>query len=391
MGIKKRTRDEHFMDPGPKRILSLDGGGVRGMMSLSVLKEIEDVLRERHGGDGSFRLCDYFDLIAGTSTGAIIAAALAKGLSVEEIQGHYRKLSNDVFKKSLFRQGFMRAQYDRAALDLALQGVLGRATTLGHESLRTGLLIVMKRIDSSSPWPISNNPSGRYYMPENKLTIPNRDYALWRVVRASTAAPKFFDPEHIVVAEEAGQSTTGVFVDGGVSTANNPSLTALRFVTLSGYRVGWKTGADQLLLVSVGTGLRNPRVTPSAVTGVAAIQSLLSIMDDCNAEVETMLQWMGRTDTARTIDREVGSLDQDAFPGERLLTYQRYNVELSEAGLNGDLELGLDGAEIDAIQEMDAPENLEVLERVGTVLARKKLKAFHFPAAFDLPRQGGTP
>jgi patatin-like phospholipase/acyl hydrolase len=70
---------EHFNAEVPKRILSLDGGGVRGILSLGLLLQIETLLRARHGNDPQFRLCHYFDLIAGTSTGSIIAALLAKG------------------------------------------------------------------------------------------------------------------------------------------------------------------------------------------------------------------------------------------------------------------------------------------------------------------------
>ncbi|MGH8189781.1 MAG: patatin-like phospholipase family protein [Steroidobacteraceae bacterium] len=78
MGYKVRTRDEHLAnDRTPKRILALDGGGLRGILSLGLLQKIEDTLRERHGSGDDFRLCHYFDLIAGTSTGAIIAATLS--------------------------------------------------------------------------------------------------------------------------------------------------------------------------------------------------------------------------------------------------------------------------------------------------------------------------
>jgi patatin-like phospholipase/acyl hydrolase len=69
------TRDQHFLSDGkPKRILALDGGGLRGILSLGILEKIEGLLRERHGAGNDFRLCHYFDLIAGTSTGAIIAS-----------------------------------------------------------------------------------------------------------------------------------------------------------------------------------------------------------------------------------------------------------------------------------------------------------------------------
>jgi hypothetical protein len=51
---RARTRDEHFNDPGPKRILALDGGGLRGILTLGILRRIETVLRERHGNDRGF-------------------------------------------------------------------------------------------------------------------------------------------------------------------------------------------------------------------------------------------------------------------------------------------------------------------------------------------------
>ena len=73
-----RSLEQH-LDPSvtPKRILSLDGGGIRGVITLQFLEKIETILRKRHGDNPDFRLCHYFDLIGGTSTGAIIAAGLA--------------------------------------------------------------------------------------------------------------------------------------------------------------------------------------------------------------------------------------------------------------------------------------------------------------------------
>src|SRR5690349_5291501 len=94
---------------GPKRILALDGGGIRGAVTLGFLGEIERILAERHEGlnnieKGAFRLHHYFDLIGGTSTGAIIAALLAVGgFSVAEIKEKYRKLGGKIFSD---RNGF---------------------------------------------------------------------------------------------------------------------------------------------------------------------------------------------------------------------------------------------------------------------------------------------
>jgi predicted acylesterase/phospholipase RssA len=391
MNNRPTSRDEHFNSPGPKRILSLDGGGVRGVLTLGVLKSIEDLLRERHDAGPDFRLCQYFDLIAGTSTGAIIAAALALGKSVEEVQVLYRDLAKRVFQKSLFRQGFVRAKYSPGALTAILKNIFGEDTTLASDRLKTGLLVVMKRSDTGSPWPISNNPKGKYYDPGRPLTIPNKDYPLWAVVRASAAAPSYFDPEYIIIAkdEAAATSVKGTFVDGGVSVANNPSLLALRFASLRGYGLSWPLGPDQVLLISVGTGTRNPSVVPSQIAGYAAVQSLLGLMDDCNSEVETMMQWLGRTHTGRVIDREIKRLEGDDLMGSKLFTYERYNVELSEEGLMRGLELELTASELDAVQEMDAPENVELLDRIGACLGRS-VAGEHFPQRFDLERQGGA-
>src|SRR6187401_1973586 len=94
---------------GPKRILALDGGGIRGAVTLGFLGEIEDILARRHESlnimkKEDFRLHHYFDLVGGTSTGAIIAALLAiGGFSVSEIKEKYRKLGGKIFSD---RNGF---------------------------------------------------------------------------------------------------------------------------------------------------------------------------------------------------------------------------------------------------------------------------------------------
>ena len=71
--------------PGQKRILSLDGGGIRGILTLGFLEHIEEMLAKENN-DPDFRLCDYFDLIGGTSTGSIIASCLAIGMKASEVK-----------------------------------------------------------------------------------------------------------------------------------------------------------------------------------------------------------------------------------------------------------------------------------------------------------------
>ena len=86
--------------PGPKRILSLDGGGVRGAATIAFLERIEALIEEIEGRP--VRLCDWFDMIGGTSTGAIIATALALGYRVSEIRTLLRTARAEDFQEVVF-------------------------------------------------------------------------------------------------------------------------------------------------------------------------------------------------------------------------------------------------------------------------------------------------
>jgi predicted acylesterase/phospholipase RssA len=385
MSYSIRSRDQHLTNDGtPKRILALDGGGLRGILSLGLLQQVENILRERHRAGDEFRLSHYFDLIAGTSTGAIIAATLALGWKVEEIRQRYMMLGERVFTRSLLRQGVLRAKYDEATLIAELKKVYGAKTTLGGPELQTGLLVMTKRIDTGSPWPITNNPQGQFFAARDGV-IGNGEYPLWQVVRASTAAPAYFDPQSITIARAAGaKSVSGDFVDGGVSPFNNPALMAVMFATLSGYRVNWPTGADKLLVVSIGTGAADPTVTHASLAAKQAIDALLSLMNDTATLQETLLQWLSDGPTARPINREVGDLQGDVLNGAAALTYRRYNVDLRASSVR-ELEPALkDPKLIEALSAMDSPTNMTILHRLGTLAAQRDIIPAHFPAAFDL-------
>ena len=386
MAYRIRTRDEHFKrDDQPKRILALDGGGLRGILTLGILQQIEDELRARHGGDSGFRLCHYFDLIAGTSTGAIIAAALAIGLTVEEITTRYRQLGSRVFERSFLRQGLFRAKYDERRLIEELKELFGADKTLGGPSLLTGLLVVIKRLDTASPWPVSNNPDGKYFKSRPSGSIGNGDYKLWQAVRASTAAPDYFDPERITIAQMPDHLPVyGDFVDGGVSPYNNPAFQAFMYTTIGGYRVNWTATADELLLVSVGTGVHDPAVQRSQVAAAHALRALLSMMDDCAALQETLLQWMSKSPTARRIDSELESLDGDLIGGVPLLTYVRYNAGLDAKSVGELLKEKAREIPVENLSAMDAPENMDALHRIGLAAGKRDVRSDHFPETFNL-------
>ena len=233
-------RDRHLFSTGPKRILALDGGGIRGILSLQLLRRIESMVRQRTG-DPDTRLCDYFDLIGGTSTGAILAACLALGRTVDELEDLYRELGRSIFQRRWYRRGFLLAKFPPDALRAALDRELGDLA-IGDEAIQTGLAIVTKRLDTGSPWVIHNNPRGRYFNARaGSEAIANSLYSLGGVVRASTAAPHFFEPESIEIAP----GLSGAFVDGGVSPHNNPALQLLLLATLEGHGLRWPMGEDR--------------------------------------------------------------------------------------------------------------------------------------------------
>jgi patatin-like phospholipase len=394
------SRNRHLFGAGPKRILAIDGGGVRGVISLTFLAQIETTLRVRTNNP-KLRLCDYFDLVGGTSTGAIIAAGIALGYSVERLIDIYSSLSVDGFKKSgkLVLGGFLAPKFKEAPLTKAIHDRV-QDETLGSDKLLTGLAIVAKRLDSESVWVMHNNPRGKYYGDDDPAKkskgIPNKDYPLRNLLRASTAAPSYFTPQSIEVAhDDKGNVVKGVFVDGGVSPHNNPGLLMFMLATLKGYGFRWPTGAEKLMLVSVGNGNAGDAPThdratsiPSALLGV---KSLSSMMRDCSELNQALLQWMSRCPTPWQIDSEIGNLADDQLGAQALLHYIRYDVVLEADWLLEHPKLSYNPAELAKIRMFDRPELLTEWLKIGRRSAELQVKPDHFPAAFDaIPQPVGS-
>ena len=257
--------------------------------------------------------------------------------------------------------------------------------TLGSDKLRTGLMVMTKRLDTGSPWLLHNNPRGKYFGQRDSGGTPNRDLLLRNIVRASTAAPHYFEPELIEVSHDV----SGAFVDGGVSPYNNPSMQMLMLATCSGYGLDWSFGADRLLLVSAGTGHLTTTTQPETVMKMPAVmlaaQSMLSIMEDANWLGQAILQWMGNSSTGWTIDREIGDLSSDSLGGgPAMITYQRYDVALQPDWLKNTLDMNFDDEECASLYAMDDPKNVGMLTRLGRTAAAKQVDPAHLPAAFDV-------
>jgi hypothetical protein len=380
-----KTRDQHLFDDEPKRMLALDGGGIRGALTLGYLARMESILRERHGGGPDFRLSDYFDLIGGTSTGSIIATGLALGFSVDKLTRIYVELGERIFEEGFLHFGVFGAKFAKEPLVQALTTHFGDEP-LGSDKLRTGLMVMTKRLDTGSPWLLHNNPRGQFYdVHPGYSGTPNRDMLLRNVVRASTAAPHYFEPEFLQIAP--GHS--GAFVDGGISPYNNPSMQMLMLATCSGYGLNWPFGEDRLLLVSAGTGHVTTALRPEDVMKMPAVklaaQSVMSIMEDANWLGQAILQWMARSSTGWTIDSEVGDLQSDALGGgPAMISYQRYDVALRPDWIKDTIGMALSTQECAALYAMDNPANIAKLTQLGQNAAAVQIDPAHFPAAFDL-------
>jgi len=375
------TREQHFdRTLSPKRILALDGGGLRGILTLEYLSAIETLLGKR-AGRADFRLCDYFDLIGGTSTGSIIAAGLACGMSVKDLQELYKEIGVQVFVPNFFRKGLLVPKFPAEKVQKALDDQLGADVTLDSERIRTGLMIMTKRIDTGSPWPLHNHPGARYAALDGKLLLT-------QVVRASTAAPTYFEPECIEISSRDNIVVKGAFVDGGVSPYNDPALQLLLVALLQGHGLRWKSGANELLLISAGTGIHHEQIPadelvrmPAAEQGVRALQSL---MDDCLSANQMMLQWLTNCLTPWNIDSAVGDMMVDGNEGPRLATYARYNVLLDEKWIKNNLHVDVTPDRLDKLARMDNPAIMDDLAKFGTMAAKMQVREEHFPASFDV-------
>jgi hypothetical protein len=369
-------------------MLALDGGGIRGVITLGILERVEAIVRERQGQP----LHQYFDYIAGTSTGAIIAAGLARGLPVRSLIDFYTSCGEQMFEPSRLMQR-LKHLYTADPLKAKLQEVFGAHTDLGPDFLKCLLLVVTKNVTTDSPWPISSNPDAMFNDPARSdcnLRIP-----LWQLIRASTAAPVYFPPE-ILQCDPTNRDETFVFVDGAVTPYNNPAFLLYRMATEPAYRLNWSTGEDRLLLISVGTGDSDRRGNATAAANRNVFSNVTGLPGDLmhgiQVDQDISCRIVGRCTYGGFLDRELMDLvprQPSAVPaGEpsggltiplstnlgRQFLYARYNADLSDAGLR---DLGFTDIVPERIQRIDAVENTADLLRVGRAAA-SRVSAAHF-------------
>lgn len=365
-----------YSTPRPRRLLALDGGGIRGVMTLEVLQRMEALLRDRYRAGPEFRLSDFFDYIGGTSTGAIIAAALARGMSVREVRKFYEDFGREVFRKRPMLER-LQSLYKNGPLENKLKQVYGESTTLEPQHFKTLLLVVTRNATTDSAWPLSSNPDAKYNLSsrlDSNIRIP-----LWKLVRASTAAPVYFNPE-VIQWDPSDASKSFVFVDGGTTSYNSPAFLMARMATEPAYGLGWQRGERSMLVISVGTGsapvLGNEPESPNSLLIGNVLQTLQALISQAQFDQDLSCRTIGRCTYGEVLDREVGDLvprtggltvPLDVDLGRAFL-YARYDAQLTSNGLSA---IGLGDINAATVNRLDAVEAMSDLARIGGAISEK--------------------
>ena len=221
-------------------LLSIDGGGLRGILPASALVQLE-----RQTGRPAR---ESFSFVAGTSTGAIIAAAIGAGIPAERILDLYLKRAQEVFPQrpwNILKRIVFGSMYSTRNLYRVLADELGpaRAWTLNDSPI--DLLITAKRVSDGMPWyfvrdkPTNSHCTGRLGLAD--------------CITASSAAPTYFQPWTIredPATRPPGCDPVGALVDGGVGVAGNPVYQACveAFFYSPDYR------PEETTVISLGTG-----------------------------------------------------------------------------------------------------------------------------------------
>jgi hypothetical protein len=275
----------------PFRILCLDGGGIRGIVTARMLLEVERQIQEHHQQS----LAQYFDMIAGTSTGSLLAAAVSMGYTSEKLIELYQERGAEIFPyrslaspsrwKLLFKYGLSAPKFSNEGLAKVLTGLPmfqrdGKHVLLGEVGKRPGeakpaAILLILAYDAK----YRNTTFFTNYHPANPKKWYDR-LPLWQVCLASAAAPTFF-PACELTSTEQGTAENGEalsetwsypHVDGGV-TANNPTLCAISQAITLGHKL------EDIELLSIGTGQNKKPLEFRQIEGWGLVEWGLRIAD----------------------------------------------------------------------------------------------------------------
>jgi hypothetical protein len=209
--------------------------------------------------------------------------------------------------------------------------------------------------------------------------VGNRDYRLTNLIRASAAAPHYFDPELIQIIEN---EPPGLFIDGALTPHNNPSLQLFLYAALPQYRLSWPLGPDNLTIVSVGTGSSRPRVGLNELAWIRpigmAVRALSAQIAESEQLVLTLMSWFGETPTVWHINSELIDVANVAAPrNQPLFRFLRYDIKLEQAWLAHELGVKIDERTLASYRMIDASENIPAIYELGARGAERQMTRDH--------------
>jgi patatin-like phospholipase/acyl hydrolase len=327
----------------PMRILSVDGGGIRGLIPASVLVEVESMLQAEAGPDA--RLADHFDLMAGTSTGGLITGLLllpegaAAGdiaadprpaLGAQDVVDFYLDKADLLFRRSRWdrirRWGALTDErYGNDGFEQAMVDMLGPRRVLADDVRVSQLLrptvIPTYNATTSRPYFFKQHRAGE---------SDGLDFAVRDMARATAAAPTYFEP--VQIASTMGD--LGTCLDGGLF-ANNPALCAYTEAHST-----FNHSIDDIAILSIGTGTNPPSYTHDQIKD-------WGIGSWARPMIDIML-----VGSERTVDHHLDQLfGSQEVPGST--PYLRLQADLAEAHPDTALMDNID------------PENLDRLVAIG--------------------------
>ena len=285
------------------KILSIDGGGIRGIIPGTLLAELEEQCGKP--------VAEIFDFVAGTSTGGILALGLTKpndgngktpAFTARQLVKIYTEQGHRIFSRSVyqkFRAGgnLLDEKYPASGIESVLQEYFG--TTKLSQALKE-VLVTSYDIEERSPY---------FFKRYKALNKPDKhDYPMQTVARATSAAPTYFEPLKVYTAD---RTETKALIDGGVF-ANNPTMCAIVEAKML------YPDAQDFLVVSLGTGELTTRLAYEKVKDWGLIQWAQPILN---------VTFDGVSDT---IDCQARRLLPPTQAGMR--RYYRFQVTLSDRG-----------------------------------------------------------
>ena len=314
-----------------KRILTIDGGGLRGVFSSSIIEQMELLT----GKPANV----IFDCFYGTSTGAILAAGLAQGISATDLKQFYLKKGEKIFEKLPFYRIIKRNlywTYSKEPLEAELKAVFGDTRLFDVSPL----LSIQTKDTRTSTVAFFNN------FPYTRVQHPEKNLPLWQIIRASTAAPTYFEPE------------ANRYIDGGISSYNNASYAA--FIGATKY-LDWPAGPDKLKIYSVGTGYHPPIIGEDELNEknkiAMAAYMVEELMDDINLLQNQIMKRLEK--------------DHD------LCWYKRYTIRFDPRSFDR-FGIPTTGIDFDQIAKMDASEYVQTLAEIGSRVGTQLVEAADF-------------